>query len=145
MSGTRLTCKKFDWSRRVFQLGPPSLLLGLVGPGLPGRISIECPVAPRCHRHLPSSRPGSLRWSAPSSIEIELGCDATFLSVPSPTPPWPSRTATYEPVRARTLAAPALNTPIFFLQGCSLEVGPLAVSGWQTGRFPGESTPSALV
>ena len=30
MSGTRLTCKKFDPSRRVFQVGPPSLLLGLM-------------------------------------------------------------------------------------------------------------------
>ena len=30
MSGTRLTCKKFDPSRHVFQVGPPSLLLGLM-------------------------------------------------------------------------------------------------------------------
>ena len=30
MSGTRLTWKKFDWSQCVFQLGPPSLLLGLM-------------------------------------------------------------------------------------------------------------------
>ena len=30
MSGTRLTCKKIDLSRRVFQVGPPSLLLGLM-------------------------------------------------------------------------------------------------------------------
>ena len=110
MSGTRLTCKKFDWSRRVFQLGPPSLLLGLMAQASLEEFQLSAPVAPRRRRHLPSSRPGSLRWSAPSPIEIGLGCDATFFSVPNPTPPCPSRTAAYEPVRARTIAPPAVNT-----------------------------------
>ena len=102
MSGTRLTCKKINRRRRVFQLGTPLPSLGVDGPGLPGRISIERPIAPRRHRHLPSSRPGSPRWSAPSPTEIGLGCDAKFFSVPSATPPLTGvrpHTSPYEPVR----------------------------------------------
>ena len=70
-----------------FSGGTPLPSLGVDGPDLPGRISVERPIAPRCGRHLPSSRPGSLRWSAPSPTEIGLGCDAKFFSVPSATPP----------------------------------------------------------
>ena len=97
MSGTRLTCKKFDPSRHVFQVGPPLPSLGVDGPDLPGRISVERPVTPRCGRHLPSSRPGSPRWSAPSPTEIGLGCDAKIFSIPSATPPADLCMAAYEP------------------------------------------------
>ena len=100
MSGTRLTCKKFDLSRRVFQLGTPLPSLAVDGPDLPGRISVERLITPRCGRHLPSSRPGSLRWSAPSPTEIRLGCDAKFFSVPSATPSLTGvrpHTSPYEP------------------------------------------------
>ena len=100
MSGTRLTCKKIDRRRRVFQLGTPLPSLGVDGPGHPGRISVERPITPQCRRHLPSLHPGSPRWSAPSPTEIGLGCDAKFFSVPSATPPltsvWP-HTSPYEP------------------------------------------------
>ena len=87
MSGTRLTCKKFDPSSTRFSGGTPLPSLGVDGPDLPGRISVEHPVAPRRGRHLPSLRPGSPRWSAPSPTEIGLGCDAKIFSVPSTTPP----------------------------------------------------------
>ena len=95
MSGTRLPCKRLDRRRCIFQLGTPLPSLGVDGPGLPGRNSIECPITPRCHRHMPSSQLGSPRWSAPSSIEIQLGCNPTFFSVPSPTPLRTSHLATY--------------------------------------------------
>ena len=87
MSGTRLTCKKINLEATHFSARDPLPSLGVDGPGLPGRISIERPIAPRRRRHLPSSRPGSPRWSAPSPTEIGLGCDAKFFSVPSATPP----------------------------------------------------------
>ena len=77
--------------------------LGVDGPGLPGRISIEHPVTPRRRRHVPSSWPESLMWFTPSPIEIELGCDAKFFSVPSTTPPPTGRMARYEPVRLQHL------------------------------------------
>ena len=99
ISGTRLTWKKFDWSLRVFQLGSPSPSLGVDGPGLPGRISIEHPITQRHRRCVPSSWPGSLRFFAPSPIEIELGCDAKFFSIPSATPPLTGHTARYELLR----------------------------------------------
>ena len=102
MSGTRLTCKKINRRQHVFQLGTPLPSLGVDGPGLPGRISIERPITPPHHRHLPSLRLGSPRWSAPSPTEIGLGCDAKFFSVPSATPPLTGvrpHTSPYEPVR----------------------------------------------
>ena len=86
-----------------FSAGTPLPSLGVDGPGLPGRISIEHPITPQRHRHVPSSRPGSLMWFTPSPIEIELGCDAKFFSVPSTTPPSTGRMARYEPVHLQHL------------------------------------------
>ena len=78
-----------------FSAETPFPSLGVDGPGLPGRNSIECPVTPRCCRHMLSSQLGSPRWSASSSIEIQSGYDPTFFSVPSPTPLRTSPLATY--------------------------------------------------
>ena len=125
-----------------FSAGTPLPSLGLIAQASLEEFQLSTPVAPRCCRHMPSLWLGSLRWSAPSSSEIGVGLwHNIFLC----SKPYPSADQLYGHVWASTLAAPAFNTINFFLQGCSLEVGPLAVSGWQTGQFPRESTPSALV
>ena len=125
MSGTRLTCKKFDLRRHVFQVGPPSLLLVLMAQTTLEEFQLSAPsphdVVDTCRLHGRGPRGGLHQvqlksgWAATQSVSPFRVLLLLLTSVRPHTSP-------YKPVRARMLAA-------FFLQRCSLEVGPLAVSG----------------
>ena len=75
MSGTRLTCKKFDPSRRVFQVGPPSLLLGLMAQTSLEEFQLSTPsphdIIDTCHLHGRGPRGG------PHQVQLKSGWAAT--------------------------------------------------------------------
>ena len=71
MSGTRLTWKKFDWSRHVFQLGPPSLLFGLMAQASLEEFQLSTPsphdIVDVCRLH------GWGPWGALHQVKLKSG------------------------------------------------------------------------